>query len=80
MFPKKRVRFPFVQAKISKPQFESELELKEKTHQKEMKRTWAPSGYRLSCRENEELRKQKLRDTNNVLTVFCCNTGTISEQ
>lgn len=80
MFFKKHVRFPFVQVKISKPPFESEIELKEKTHQRGMKRTWAPSGYSLSCGENDELRKQKLRDTNNALTAFCYNTGTISEQ
>lgn len=80
MFFKKRVCFPFVQVKISKPPFESEIELKEKTHQKGMKWTWAPSGYSLSCGENDELRKQKLRDTNNALTAFCYNTGTISEQ
>lgn len=80
MFFKKHVRFPFVQVKISKPLFESEIELKEKTHQKGMKWTWAPGSYSLSCRENDELRKQKLRDTNNVLTAFCYNTGMISEQ
>lgn len=50
---------------------EPEIVLKEKTQLK-IKWTWAPSSYSLSCREDDESRKQKLRagDTNNVSLLF----------
>lgn len=50
---------------------ESEIVLKAKIQQK-IKWTWAPSSYSLSCRKDDEFRKQKLRagDTNNTSLLF----------